>query len=155
MNAEYKCTTKIIFDLDFLIIFVFNMIRRIICVLLVLLCKISFAQTEAELDSIKKTHTVQFSGFIDAYYSFDFNTPPNHEVSAPFIYNYKRNNEFNINLALLSATYSGDKIRSKIGLMAGTYAQYNYASEQGLLKNIYEANAGIKLRKNDATLILM
>jgi putative OmpL-like beta-barrel porin-2 len=108
-----------------------------------------FAQTDpAEPDTIKKTHTVQFSGFIDAYYSYDFNKPPNHEISAPFIYNYKRDNEFNINLALLSASYSGDKIRSKIGLMAGTYAQYNYASEQGLLKNIYEANAGIKLMKH-------
>jgi hypothetical protein len=108
-----------------------------------------FAQTDpVEPDTVKKTHTVQFSGFIDAYYSYDFNQPPNHEVSAPFIYNYKRNNEFNINLALLSASYSGDKIRSKIGLMAGTYAQYNYASEQGLLKNIYEANAGIKLVKH-------
>ena len=112
-----------------------------------------FSQTEkdtlkTEKDTVKNTHTVQFSGFIDAYYSYDFNKPPNHEVSAPFIYNYKRNNEFNINLALLSASYSGDKIRSKIGLMAGTYAQYNYANEQGLLKNIYEANAGIKMTKH-------
>ena len=115
-----------------------------------MLCLFSLFKLAAQTapDTTKNTHTVQFSGFIDTYYSFDFNKPPNHEVSAPFIYNYKRDNEFNINLALLSASYSGDKIRSKIGLMAGTYAQYNYANEQGLLKNIYEANAGINLAKN-------
>ncbi|MDF2448964.1 MAG: hypothetical protein K0R26_1468 [Bacteroidota bacterium] len=32
--------------------------------------------------------------------------------------------------------------------MAGTYAQYNMSNEQGLLKNIFEANAGFKLLKN-------
>lgn len=121
--------------------------RKNIClvIILFLLTKLS-AQTVP--DTTEHQHTVQFNGFIDAYYSTDFNKPSNHEMSAPFIYNYKRNNEFNVNLALLSATYSGDKIRAKIGLMVGTYAQYNYASEQGLLKNIYEANAGIKLFKN-------
>ena len=125
------------------------MIKKFYLLFCLLSASVLFAQTEPEEpDTVKKTHTVQFSGFIDAYYSYDFNQPPNHEVSAPFVYNYKRNNEFNINLALLSASYSGDKIRSKIGLMAGTYAQYNYASEQGLLKNIYEANAGIRLLKH-------
>ena len=99
-------------------------------------------------DTTEHPHTVQFNGFIDAYYSTDFNTPPKHEISAPFIYNYKRGNEFNINIALLSASYSGDKIRAKIGLQAGTYAQYNYAQEQPLLQHIYEANAGIKVVKN-------
>ena len=105
-----------------------------------------FAQAPA--DTTQHPHTVQFNGFIDTYYSYDFNKPPDHQVSAPFIYNYRRNNEFNINIALLSASYSGDKIRAKIGLQAGTYAQYNYASEQPLLQHIYEANAGIKILKN-------
>ncbi|MGZ3864181.1 MAG: porin [Bacteroidia bacterium] len=92
--------------------------------------------------------TIKFTGFVDAYYAFDFNNPKNHEVSAPLIYNYRRHNEFNINLALVSAGYSSDKIRAKIGLMAGTYAQYNYAAEQELLKHVYEANAGMRLAKN-------
>jgi len=122
------------------------MIKKIYSVLFLFFVINIFSQTET--DTVKNTHTVQFSGFIDAYYSYDFNKSPNHEVSAPFIYNYKRQNEFNVNLALLSANYSGDKIRAKIGLMVGTYAQYNYANEQGLLKNIYEANAGIKMAKH-------
>jgi hypothetical protein len=32
--------------------------------------------------------------------------------------------------------------------MAGTYAQYNMAAEQDLLKNIYEANVGVKISKD-------
>src|ERR1035437_7427346 len=107
----------------------------------------SFAQTLAE-DSAKHVHTFKFSGFIETYSSYDFNKPPNHQVSAPFIYNYRRDNEFNINIALLRASYSGDKVRANIGLQAGTYAQYNYASEQPLLQHIYEANAGMKIVKN-------
>jgi hypothetical protein len=31
--------------------------------------------------------------------------------------------------------------------MVGTYPQYNLASEQPLLKNIYEANIGVKISK--------
>jgi hypothetical protein len=34
-----------------------------------------------------------------------------------------------------------------LAIQAGTYAQYNYAAEQDLVKNIFEANVGIKLSK--------
>ena len=109
---------------------------------------VNFLFAQDYTDTTQHPHTVQFNGFIDTYYSYDFNKPTYHQVSAPFIYNYRRNNEFNINIALLSASYSGDKIRAKIGLQAGTYAQYNYAQEQPLLQHIYEANAGIKVMKH-------
>jgi hypothetical protein len=33
--------------------------------------------------------------------------------------------------------------------MAGTYAEYNMSGEQGLLKNVYESNMGIKISKNN------
>jgi hypothetical protein len=122
------------------------MIRNSCLILFIFAFTQLFAQTHA--DTTQHPHTVQFNGFIDAYYSYDFNRPPKHEGSAPFIYNYKRNNEFSVNIALLSANYSGDKIRAKIGLQAGTYAQYNYASELPLMQHIYEANAGIKVLKN-------
>jgi hypothetical protein len=112
-----------------------------------------FAMTSrAQQDSLTAEQTaappIKITGFVDAYFCYDFNDPNNHEVSAPFLYNYKRHNEFNINLGLLSGSYSNDHIRGKIGLMSGTYAQYNYAAEQELLKHVYEANAGIRIMKH-------
>lgn len=87
---------------------------------------------------------IKLSGFLDTYYSYDFNKPANHEKPS-FFYNYSRHNEINVNLGLLKAAYESDRIRANLGLMVGTYGQYNLSSEQGLMKNIYEANAGVKL----------
>jgi hypothetical protein len=85
-------------------------------------------------------------GFVDAYYSYDFGQPQNHERPG-FLFNYKPTNEFNVNLALVRLLFAGEKVRGNVGLMAGTYAEYNLAKEQSLLKNIYEANAGFKLAR--------
>lgn len=108
------------------------------------------AQTEPDStkQEISDAPALKITGFVDAYFCYDFNNPLFHEVSAPFIYNYKRHNEFNINLSLLSGVYNGEKIRGRIGIMSGTYAQYNYAAEQDLLKHVYESNVGIKIKKH-------
>lgn len=82
--------------------------------------------------------------FADVYYSYDFNQPANHE-KASFLYNHKRYNKVNLNLALVQASYQNKKVRGNIELQVGTYPEYNYAAEQGLLKNVYQANFGVKL----------
>ncbi|WP_245964637.1 porin [Rufibacter immobilis] len=86
----------------------------------------------------------QLSGFVDVYYAYDFNQPENH-LRPGFLYNHNRHNEFNVNLALLRVNYAQDKVRGNLGLMAGTYAQYNLAAEQELLRHVYEANVGVQL----------
>lgn len=96
----------------------------------------------------QQSNPLTFSGYIETYYSYDFSNPANHEKAA-FLYNHNRHNELNLNLGLLKASYNTDKIRANIGIMAGTYAQYNLAGEQGLLKNIYEANIGFKISKKN------
>ncbi|GAB3985856.1 porin [Spirosoma daeguense] len=88
------------------------------------------------------------SGYIDAYYSHDFTAPKTAQERPGFIYNHKRNREINVNLAFIKAAYSSERIRSNLAIQVGTYAQYNYAAEQELLKHIFEANAGVKLSKN-------
>ena len=98
-------------------------------------------------DSLQKGPNLTLSGFMDAYYSYDFSKPDNHE-KAPFLFNHSRHNEFTVNLALLTTSYKDSTKRANIGLMAGTYPQYNLASEPKLLRHIYEANIGIKLSKN-------
>lgn len=88
-----------------------------------------------------------FSGYLETYYSYDFQNPGSHEKPA-FLYNFNRHNEVNLNLGFIKANYTTDKVRGNLALMAGTYAQYNLSAEQGLLKHVFEANAGIKLAKN-------
>src|SRR6478752_3177769 len=92
----------------------------------------------------KEPNPITFSGYIDTYYSYDFGNPDNHTRPGIF-YNYNRHNEVNLNLGLLKVNYTKDNVRGNFGLMAGTYPQYNMVVEQGLLKNVYEANVGVKL----------
>lgn len=87
-----------------------------------------------------------FSGYGEFYYSFDFANPDNHEKPF-FLYNHKRHNEVNVNLAYAKLTYSSAQVRSNFALMAGTYAQYNLAAEPEMVRFIYEANAGLKLTR--------
>lgn len=105
-------------------------------------CLPAFAVT-AQADS---TGHIAFTGFADIYYAYDFNKPRHHERPG-FLYNHKRHDEFNVNLAFLKAAYLSGGVRGNLALMAGTYAQYNLAAEQALLQQIYEANAGVKLTR--------
>jgi hypothetical protein len=85
-------------------------------------------------------------GYVEAYYTYDFNKPAENNRSG-FIYSHNRHNEFNLNLGFLKATYNAEGVRANLALAAGTYMNANYAAEPGVLKNIYEANAGVKLSK--------
>ncbi len=87
-----------------------------------------------------------FSGYGEIYYSYDFSKPEKHEKPS-FIYNHKRHNEINANLLLVKASYNDNSLRANAGLMAGTYAQYNLASEPTFAQFIYEANIGFKISK--------
>ena len=95
-------------------------------------------------DSLTKKATFEGRVYVDAYYSYDFNKPTTH-LKAPFLYNHNRHNEVNINLALASVSYKGERTRGNLGLMTGTYGKYNLAAEPQVLQHIYEANAGLKL----------
>ena len=100
----------------------------------------------SQVDSAQ-TKKVTVSGYADIYYGYDFNKPQTHERPA-FLYNHNRHNEFNVNLAFLKAAYISDNVRGNLALMAGTYAQYNLAAEQALLRTVLEANAGLRLAPN-------
>jgi hypothetical protein len=88
------------------------------------------------------------SGYLEIYYSYDGNRPASN-TKPGFIYNFNRNNEVNINLGYIKAAYRTDKLRANLAIGAGTYMNANYSSEPGVLKNIYEANAGVSLSKNN------
>lgn len=89
---------------------------------------------------------IRVSGYVEASYGYDFNKPTDNNRPG-FIYSHNRSNEVNINLGFIKASYDNGAIRSNLALMVGSYSNANLAAEPGVFKNIYEANAGIKLSR--------
>ncbi|MFZ6010453.1 MAG: porin [Bacteroidota bacterium] len=88
-----------------------------------------------------------WSGYIETYYVYDFNKPEDSN-RPPFVYSFNRHNEVNVNLGFLKGTYSSESLRANMAIMTGTYANANLAQEPGVLRNIFEANVGVKLSSN-------
>lgn len=87
---------------------------------------------------------VRVSGYLETYYANDFAKSKTHNGPS-FMYSYNRLNEFTPNLALLKIAYGEKSIRANMAIAAGTYMNSNLSAEPGVLKNIFEANAGVKL----------
>ncbi|QNL49801.1 porin [Olivibacter sp. SDN3] len=86
------------------------------------------------------------SGYAEMYYQQDFNNPRSN-TRPGFVYSHHRNNEVNLNLGFIKANYQTEKQRTNLALAVGTYMNSNYVAEEGVLKNIFEANIGVKLSK--------
>lgn len=84
------------------------------------------------------------SGYLEIYYLYDFNKPQDHN-RPHFMYSHNRANEFNLNLGFIKADYATRMVRANFGLMTGTYVNANLDHEPGVLKSIFEANAGVRL----------
>lgn len=91
---------------------------------------------------------INFHGFIDIYYVYDFNQPTT-DYRQTFLYNHNRHNKFNINMALAQVNLEHEKYRAHIGLHAGTYSIDNYAKEHPFMQHVFEANAGAALNKKN------
>lgn len=114
--------------------------KKILFVLLAV-CGIT---ASAQNDSINKPLTI--GGYAEVYYTADFNNPKNNSRPG-FVYSHNRNNEVNVNLAYIKTAYNTENVRANLALAVGTYMNANYAAEQGVMKNVYEANAGLKISK--------
>ncbi len=102
----------------------------------------------AHAEDKKPDTALTFSGYAETYYSYDFNKPINN-TKPPFIYSYNKNNEVSVNLAFVKGSYNTESARANLALAGGSYMNSNYASEPGVLNNIYEGNVGLKLSKKD------
>jgi len=89
---------------------------------------------------------LRLSGYAEVYYAYDLSSPSSGE-RPDFLYNHKRHNEVNLNLGVLRAEYAREGVRATLGLMAGTYAQYNLAAEPIALRSIHEARVGLRLSR--------
>lgn len=110
----------------------------------ILLLSIGSLTAKAQNDSTANPFTV--SAYVETYYSYDFAKPANGNRPG-FAYSHNRHNEFNVNLGLVKAAYQKNNVRANLALAAGTYMNANLAAEPGVLKNMYEANAGVKISK--------
>lgn len=113
-----------------------------------LIMTLTMATLSAKAENDSTVSTLTFSGYIEIYYSYDFGKPVNGNRPA-FMYSHNRHNEVALNLGFIKAGYQTKSIRANLALAAGTYMNANLAAEPGVLKNIYEANAGVKLSKKN------
>lgn len=92
----------------------------------------------------RKPSPFAVSGYLESYYVYDFNKPANN-TRPGFVYSFNRHNEVNLNLGYIKGSYNTDNVRGNLAIMTGTYANANLVAEPGVLKNIYEANAGVRI----------
>lgn len=86
---------------------------------------------------------LSIGGLVDTYYGFDFNEPEG--SLRPYCVSSARHNEVNINMAYIDLKYKNKYVRAHLVPGFGTYINDNYISEKGTLKNLIEANVGVKL----------
>lgn len=97
------------------------------------------------------TITVKFGAFVDGYFAWDFNRP--RTLDRAYTTQPARHNEFNVNLAYVEAVLSGERVRGRLALQAGTSVQANYLGEPAvgsysggnLARHLQEAVVGVKL----------
>lgn len=97
--------------------------------------------------------TITWGGYVDAYYAYDLGRPAT--LDRAFTTQPARANEFNVNLAFVEAKLSGDGLRGRVALQAGTSVQSNYASEPtvgrvsgpSLARHLQEAFVGVRVAR--------
>ncbi|MFN6082986.1 MAG: outer membrane beta-barrel protein, partial [Bacteroidota bacterium] len=125
-----------------------NKLLLLLC-MQIIVCKLTAqVQNTGMTDRIDSVEIgkLTISGYVDVYYGFDFNQPSSHERA--YAVSASKHNELNINLAFMDIRYQGERVRGRFIPGVGTYINSNYSNEQGTLKNLVEAYAGIKLAKN-------
>jgi hypothetical protein len=95
----------------------------------------------------QEAQPLKISGYLETYYTYDFNKPSNN-TRPGFSYSHNRHNEVNVNLAFIKANYQTEQVRGNLAVALGTYMTANYAAEADVMKNAFEANAGVKLTKS-------
>ena len=109
------------------------------------------AAAKPAADTTAPKPSVAFGAFMDTYFAWDFGQPET--LDRPFTTQPARHDEFNVNLAFLEARLTGETVRGRVALQAGTSVQANYAGEptvgavsgSTLARTIQEAWAGVRI----------
>ena len=113
-----------------------------------------FTTAHAQFPTADTTVRVVIGAFVDSYFAYDFGRPP--ELDRAYTTQPARHNEFNVNLAHVEAVLSGNRLRGRIALQAGTSVHANYAGEPTLgavsgpqlSRFIQEAYAGFQVMRS-------
>jgi opacity protein-like surface antigen len=99
-----------------------------------------------DTNSVNIKGKLAVSGYVDAYYGYDFSNP----VSSERLYgvSMNRHNEMTVNLAYADVRYISQRFRARFVPGFGTYVNANYTNEVGTMKNIIEGYVGMKLWSN-------
>lgn len=115
---------------------------------IILLC-LFFGSLKVQAQDTLSSPGIRVSGFLDLFYCYDMNRPSGPSRQS-FFYHHNRHNEFNLNLGFIKLGVGHKKYRANLALQAGTYVADNYVQVPAMLKNVFEANAGLSLnKKND------
>lgn len=106
-------------------------------------------EAQSQDDTTNAKH-IEVTGYVEAYYAYDFANPENHNRPG-FFYSFNRHNEFNVNLGFIRADYEKKRVKGSLALMTGTYARANLAHEPIVLRSILEASIGYQIFKNRNT----
>lgn len=95
-----------------------------------------------------RADSVHLDFFSDIYFASE-PSAINDFSSSSLYYNHAKRNEFNLNIAALTARYKYNKTRFNIGLQAGTFIIRNTVADPSLLKYLHEFNVGWVLGKKE------
>lgn len=124
------------------------MLKVKIIVLKVIILKICLTIGLAQIQpdsSRSKKNPLHIEGYIDTYFSYEFNEPESSKGS--YYVSYNRHNEVNINLAYVSLKYTSENIKAVFTPGFGTYMNANYINERGTIKDIVEAYVSLRVFK--------
>lgn len=115
------------------------------------------SRSHAQAASPDSVTRLTIDAFVDVYYAWDTGRPPAFDRAfaggALFTTQPARHNEFNVNLAFISAEVRRDRTRGRLALQAGTSVQSNYANEPttgtvsgpSLARHMQEASVGYRV----------
>ncbi len=112
-------------------------------ILLLILCSINAQAQEADSLNSEDSFNTTAQFYSEFYSSTDL--IQNTEARPDFVYSHKRLNAVAPNLMLLKLVHGNSMFRINAGLMLGDYTVNNLASEKGFAKQIFEANAEMRL----------
>jgi hypothetical protein len=101
---------------------------------------IVYAETDADTNGV----SINWTAFVDTYYSYDLNSLPTR--NRPYQTQPLYNEEPALNLGYLDAKVSDENVRGRLAVQYGSSVTSNYASEPDLFwRYIQEANGGYQI----------
>lgn len=94
------------------------------------------------VDSVPKKYKFSISGYLDAYYGYDFLRPK--DDTEPYVYSATKHNELDINVGYVNVFFESERTHASFSPAVGTLIEINYAPEPAFWRHLYECYVGFK-----------